>query len=527
MTSTKTSRWIRLITLALLSTATFGCASEILGKSALGQKPNIILILADDMGYGDPRCYNPDSKVPTPNIDRLAASGVRLTDAHTPSAVCTPTRYGLLTGRYAWRTELKSGVLWPWDRPLIAPDRLTLPAMLRQRGYATACIGKWHLGWNWPTVDDSSINDELAPGKYDRKKRTAYAARIDFTRPIAGGPTTRGFNYYFGDDVPNFPPYCFIENDRIVGPPPSVPKPDDMYGNPGPMQPGWRLDRVLPTLRDKAVAYIEQQAEQNGVRPFFLYLPLTAPHTPIAPSPRFQGTTPAGDYGDFVHEVDAVVGAVTKAVDQLNLARKTLIIFTSDNGSPARAENPGPGRDGRPGSVIRRYSHRPNAPWRGMKADIYEGGHRVPFIARWKGTIPEGAQAEQTICLTDMMRTFASLTGAVLPRNAAEDSTDVLAVLLDPSVQLKDRPAVVHHSGGGMFAIRQGPWKLILGLGSGGWTKPAWPRRGKNDPPGQLYNLSNDPRETTNLYNTHPQIVSRLTTLLESYRSIGRSTTLR
>ena len=204
------------------------------------ERPNIVLILADDLGYGDPGCYNAESKVPTPHLDRLAAEGMLFTDAHCPSSVCSPTRYGLLTGRYCWRTELKSGVLWPWDAPLIEPDRLTLPKMLKKVGYQTACIGKWHLGWNWPTRDDSRINDTLPLGRYDVRIRSAFSQKVDFSQPIQSGPLAQGFDYYFGDDVPNFPPYIFIENDRVLGIP-SEPKPAAMFGHPGPMLPGWDL----------------------------------------------------------------------------------------------------------------------------------------------------------------------------------------------------------------------------------------------------------------------------------------------
>ncbi|MHC5005452.1 MAG: sulfatase family protein, partial [Planctomycetota bacterium] len=326
--------------------------------------PNIVVILADDLGYGDPGCYNDESRIPTPRIDALAAAGIRFTDAHTPSSVCTPTRYGLLTGRYCWRTALQRSVLWPWDPPLLEPRRLTLPEVLQRAGYHTACIGKWHLGWDWPLRDGGFVTDELEGHTIPRPQRAAWGARVDFGRATRGGPVDHGFDAYFGDDVPNFPPYCFLENDRVVSPP-TVQKPDGMFGHPGPALAGWDLSAVLPTLAQRAVRYIEQRATQSG-RPFFLYLPLTAPHTPIAPSPHFIGRSEAGWYGDFVHEVDWVVGQVLDALERTGLAGTTLGIFTSDNGSPQRD---GTAMSGPIGSVPARFGHDPSRPWRGMKSD--------------------------------------------------------------------------------------------------------------------------------------------------------------
>lgn len=470
---------------------------------------NIVIVLADDLGYGDPGCYNDQSKIPTPNIDRLAAEGLRFTDAHTPSSVCSPTRYGLLTGRYAWRTALKRSVLWPWSLPLIEPDRLTMGGMLQQHGYHTACIGKWHLGWDWPIDSDGHVSDEFKGVAIAAKKRVPLGKRVNFSRPIASGPTTRGFDDYFGDDVPNFPPRCFIENDRTVGIP-SVDKPKGMFGHDGPTLPGWDLSMVMPTLAQKAAAYIEDRAKTPD-KPFFLYIPLTAPHTPIAPSPHFSGKSEAGLYGDFVNEVDWLLGEVLGALDRSGAAKDTLVIFTSDNGSPQRD---GTNMSGPIGSV-KAFGHDSSRPWRGMKADAWEAGHRVPFVVRWPGRAPAGETSDEPIILTDLMRSFATLVGHRLPADSAEDSFDILAALEGKKLHHPVHDHLVHHSGNGVFAIRRGPYKLILNKGSGGFTrfKPA-----DGAPPGQLYNLQEDPTESSNLYSEKPEIVAELSDLLKEIR---------
>ncbi len=484
------------------------------------QRPNIVIILADDLGYGDPQCYNAESKIPTPSIDRLASEGLRFTDAHTPSSVCTPTRYGLLTGRYCWRTDLKKSVLWPWDEPLIEANRLTLPAMLKTHGYHTACVGKWHLGWDWATSDGTRITDTVRSGQYDTKRRVAFGEKVDFTRPIGGGPCERGFDLYFGDDVPNFPPYCFIENDRTVGIP-AVPKPKTMFGHPGPSVPDWDLTAVMPALASRAAEYIRQRANASDGEPFFLYMPLTAPHTPIAPTEPFRGSSQAGLYGDFVHEVDATVGQVLGALEEHGLSDNTIVLFTSDNGSPARN---GRNMSGPVGSVVADYGHDPSRPWRGMKADIWEGGHRVPCIVRWPGAVSPGTVTDETICLTDFMATMAAIVGHALPEHAAEDSYNILPSLLGKSRDAPARPSIVHHSYDGTFAVREGDWKLVPGnLGSGGFTKPSQIEPQTGGPQGQLYDLADDPAETRNLWGERPDIVKRLSDLLNQIRQSGRS----
>lgn len=506
------------LTAQAVGAGVFGSVAGAMGGvgASKGRRPNIIIILADDLGYGDPGCYNDESKIPTPNLDRLAGEGVRFTDAHTPSSVCTPTRYGILTGRYCWRTALKSSVLWPWDEPLIKADRLTLPTMLGKEGYHTGCVGKWHLGWEWPTKDGARMNDTLKIGKYNDKQRTEFSKRIDYSKRIKGGPVSRGFDYYFGDDVPNFPPYCFIENDRIVGEPPSVDKPVSMFGNNGPMQAGWELDEVMPKITERAVGYVRDRAKEKD-RPFFLFFTLTAPHTPIAPGERFIGKSGAGLYGDYVHQVDWTVGEITKALADCGAADDTLLIFTSDNGSPQRN---GKDMSGPTGSVPKEFGHDPSRPWRGMKGDIWEGGHRVPFIGRWPGKIKAGGVCDELICLSDLMATCASIVGQKLGSNSGEDSFDILHALLGRKSDKPIRESIVHHSGNGVFAIRQGKWKLILGKGSGGFTRYNPPA---DAPAGQLYNLLDDPGESDNLYESRPEIVKRLGELLGRYQKQGRT----
>ncbi len=492
--------------------------------TAKDRPPNIVIFLADDLGYGDAARLNPDSKVPTPNMDRLADEGMLFRDAHSPSAVCSPTRYALLTGRYAWRTSLQQGVLRPWDPPLIAADRLTLPKMLKQHGYATACVGKWHLGWDWAVEGDRAFLGELRKHRQQKDVKLEDYARIRFDQPIANGPTTRGFDSYFGTAVPNYPPYCFIDDNRTVGIP-TILKPADMFGNPGPMLPGWTLEPILPTLAARAVTFIDRHAAAHRDTPFFLYFASTAPHTPIVPDAPFVGKSDAGPYGDLVYQVDWTLGQILAALDRNGMAENTLVIMTSDNGSPARAGDPFKhGMEYRhTNTVTSMFGHTPNAPWRGMKADVWEAGHRVPMFVRWPKRIQAGTTSSQTVCHTDFIATVAKVIGHALPDDAAEDSVDLTPVLFGKSIDGNLREATVHHSMGGMFAIRQGRWKLIEGLGSGGWTQPRTMKPTADGPKGQLYDMQADPGETNNLWLEKPDVVQRLTTLLEKYKRDGRS----
>ncbi|MDX1564327.1 MAG: arylsulfatase [Phycisphaeraceae bacterium] len=469
-------------------------------KSAAAEKPNIVLILADDMGYDAVSSYNKAmGPLQTPHIDRLRAEGMRFTDAHSGSAVCTPTRYGLLTGRYCWRTPLKKEVLWDYGRPLIEPQRLTVAGLLKQNGYETAMFGKWHLGLNWfdregkPANGDLKITDAVwkkAGGSRDRI--LACEKRIDWTRPISGGPLDHGFDSYFGVDLPNMPPYAWIENNRLTAVP-SVPKPKRMFGTEGPMVPGWQLDEILPTLTRRTVEWIG--GRQDNAKPFFLYFSLTSPHTPIAPSKPFVGKSKISRYADFLIETDWVVGQVTDALEKAGLSDNTLVIFTADNGTAGFARFKKLESKG----VNLRHT------FKGTKGQIHEGGHRVPLIARWPGKTPAGSDCGEVVCLNDFMATVAELLGAALPADAAEDSFSILPLITGRAKNLPDRPMVVHHDYKGNFAIRSSQWKYLPG------AKPA------------LYDLEADPKESINLYNQHPKIARRLAETLDRYQQTGRS----
>jgi arylsulfatase A len=462
---------------------------SLVASSLANPKPNIVFILADDLGYGDLTCYNPQSKIPTPHLDKMASQGMRFTDAHSPSAVCTPTRYSLLTGRYSWRSALKQGVLWGEDPLLIETNRLTVASMLRERGYSTACIGKWHLGLG-----------TVKPTNYDQ--------------PLIPGPNAIGFDYFFGIPASlDMVPYVYVENERVV-----EPATDNIAGSKmrrhggggfwreGPIAPGFKHEAVLPVLTKKAVEFVRNQSAE---RPFFLYVALTSPHTPWMPTPEFRGKSGAGWYGDFTVQTDAAVGEVLQALDEMKLSENTLVIVTSDNGAHWLAED------------ITKFEHRANGFWRGQKADIWEGGHRVPFIARWPGKVPPGSVSGELVGLVDFMATTAAILDYTLPANAAEDSFNFLPLLLGKPGTI--RAALVHQSLNGSLAIREGDWKLCFELGSGGFTAPAKINPTPDGPRGQLYNLASDPSESNNLWLDQPEIVQRLTARFERYKKEGRS----
>ena len=486
------------------------CCSNLLKAS---DTPNIVYILADDLGYGDLGCYNKSSKIPTPRLDRLAGEGMLFTDAHSPSSVCTPTRYALLTGRYAWRTRLQRNVLGPWDKPLIAADRLTVSKLLQQHGYATACVGKWHLGQNYATTDGKPV---IGGAKN-------ALSNVDFTQPIGDGPIARGFDHYFGTIVPNYPPYCFIENDRTVGIP-SVPMSGANFNIPGPTIPDWKLENILPQLTNHAVEWIEKQSQTK--KPFFLYFALTSPHYPVVPAPEFVGKTSVGAFGDFVHQTDWSIGQVLDALDRAGMANNTLVIFTSDNGSEITGEV-------KPGAYdrVQQFGHRSSGELRGAKRDAWEGGHRVPFVARWPGKIKAGAVSDETMCHVDFMATVADIVEHKLPDSAAEDSVSILPVLVGEQLKAPIREATVHHSARGKFAIRQGDWVLIdapSGDDNGANGEPAWLKseRGysSHQHSGELYNVRDDLSQRHNLYAEKPEIVRKLNALLTKYKEEGRST---
>ena len=478
------------------------------------ERPNIVFILCDDLGYGDVRCFNPDGKIATPHLDRLAAGGMRFTDAHTSSAVCTPTRYGLLTGRYNWRTRLQSGVLGALSPPLIEPGRLTVAALLRGHGYRTACIGKWHLGMDWTLQPGAEpFGDSIEAG--------AAGWRVDFAQPIARGPLSLGFDRYFGIAASlDMVPYTFIEGDRVTVMPtvdkafPMMPGRAGRETRRGPAAPEFEAADVLPMLTRKAVEYVEARGAEAKRAPFFLYLPLNAPHTPIAPTAEWQGKSGLNPYADFVMQTDWAIGQVLDALDRAGVAGETLVIATSDNGCSPEAKFP----------ELQALGHHPSGPLRGTKADVWDGGHRVPFIARWPGRIKAGTASGQLICLNDFMATCADILGVKLPDDAGEDSVSLLPALLGTD-RAPLREALVHHSINGSFSIRQGAWKLALCPGSGGWSepKPGSPAA-RTLPPAQLYDLATDLAEQHNTAAENAEIVGRLTRLLEKYVADGRST---
>lgn len=484
-------------------------------QAGLLRPPNIVYILADDLGYGDVKCLNPRGKIATPNLDKLAASGMIFTDAHSGSSVCTPTRYGIMTGRYAWRSRLQQGVQGGCSPRLIEPGRLTVAELLKRAGYRTTAVGKWHLGMDWT----------LLPGKprfTDAIEHGPDGWNIDYSKPIANGPTALGFDEFFGiSGSLDMVPYTFIHNDRVTELPtvdkhfPMMHRRAGSFTRRGPAAADFEAHDVLPTLRRKAIEAIGQGAERARTgRSFFLYLALTAPHTPIQPTGRWLRKSGLNRYGDFVMQVDATVGEILAALEERGLAGNTMVIFTSDNGCSPEAEIP----------HLRARGHDPCAGFRGHKADIFEGGHRIPFLVRWQGVIQPGRRSDQVICLTDLMATCAEILGQRLPDNAGEDSVSLLPIFKG-SDRAPLREAIVHHSVYGMFAIRQGDWKLALCPGSGGWSAP---RTGTEEvvglPPIQLYNLATDPAERHNVYDQHAIVVTRLTNLLKKYVADGRST---
>ncbi len=501
--SVKKAVWASVIGMMILLT---GCQ----GKQE--KLPNIIFILADDLGYGDVEVYNPESKIPTPYLNKLAEEGITFTNAHAPAAVCTPTRYSILTGKYPWRSRLKQGVLWVWDKPLISEREFTLPKMLRERGYHTALIGKWHLGWNWPTIDGK-------PASLENEGRN-----VDFKKKVTGGPLATGFHYYYGDDVPGFPPHTFMENERAAI------FPEDWYEGPpgisGPGAPGWTYEALLPAITQKAIAYIKDQVRNNEEQPFFLFFSMTAPHTPIAPVEEFAGKSEAGQYGDFVYQVDHSAGQVMKALEELDIDKNTLVLFSSDNGAiPIDGTN----YAGSFGSIYD-YGHYPNANLRGVKSDAWEGGHRVPLILRWPDKIETGSVSGDLVSLTDLLATFGAITGAVIPVDEGVDSYNLLP-FPRPGNKSPARKNLVTQSGNGILSYHKGDWKLIMSSGSGGsWLKPKGelPYKEINDSDKrwkniQLYHLEKDIEEKNNLAEEYPEQVSELVNELAEIISSGRT----
>ena len=492
------------------------------------QYPNILLILADDLGYGDVGCYNDQSKVPTPHLDRLAREGLRFTDAHSPATVCTPTRYSLLTGQMAFRVKNGGAVFTGVGGPsLIAPGRLTLPGILRDRGYATACVGKWHVGLTFYDRDGQPVKDNGIAG----------VQRVDFSRRIDGGPLDHGFQSFFGTACCPTTDwlYAFLENDRVPRPPSKLIDktllPDHPYSHDcraGLIADDFPMEEVDLVFLRKSQEFLDQHVRKSPRQPFFLFHAAQAVHLPSFAAPKFQGSTQAGPHGDFIHQFDWVVGQLLDRLEVLGVADNTLVIVTSDNGPEVT-------------SVVHMrqdYSHNAARPWRGMKRDAWEGGHRVPFLVRWPGTgaadgmkVRPGSTCSQLISLTDVMATAAEIVGTTLPDNAAEDSFSLLPCLREPSAsQIRPYLLLQAFAGARTLSIRRDEWKYIDHPGSGG-------NRYEKDPalqafqqpesvpnaPAQLYNLNTDPGETHNLIQEHPELAAELKQLLETSKTTGRS----
>ncbi len=506
----------RLLFLPAVALALNSC-----GKTPL---PNIVLIYADDMGFGDLACQNPESKIPTPNLDRLASQGMMFTDAHSASTVSSPSRYSLLTGRYHWRGHLTSGIVSQWGDPAIEKGRITIASMLRSEGYATACIGKWHLGQVWPFREGFGQNNiekkEWSSVSMNGKEAWGVDA-FDWNLPIKEGPVAHGFDYYFGTGTINFPPYTWIENDKVIETPVEM---LDLTGKntaegswecrPGPAAKDWDIYKVPMTLLEKCVEWID--GRKGDERPFFLYYALPSPHAPMIPRDEFKGKTMAGGFGDYMAETDWIVGQVMDALEKNAFSDNTMVIFTSDNGPELYAYE-----------RIRNFGHYSMGSLRGLKRDLWEGGHRVPFIVRYPGRVPAGSECDQLVCQTDIMATIAAFTGIEIPDNAGEDSFDLSGIFTGRIKGKYVRESIVHHAINGNFAIRQGNWKLVEAATADVSNEPDWISQNHYNKPDTtpmvLYDLSKDPGETKNLYAINPEKVNELKTLLNTVRNDGRS----
>lgn len=488
-------RQVSLLSLLLLF-CLFGCNLE---DEVL--TPNIILILADDLGTGDVNAYNPDSRIPTPNMDRIAQDGIRFTDAHSGSAVCTPTRYGIITGRYCWRTRLKKGVLNGYSDHLIDPEKTTIASLLQGQGYFTAGIGKWHLGMDFPK--DS-------------------AGEIDYSGEIMNSPNVNGFDYFYGIPASlDFPPYVYIENDKFPVAPTKIQERLNFprYLRKGPKASNFDFETAWEHLLTKAQKVIDDQHKEG---PFFLYFALPSPHKPVWPDSRFKSSTELGPYGDFVHQTDYIIGKIIQTIEEKGIRENTLLMVTSDNGSFMYGFNDTIPEDHLLNEAVQGYypkNHTANYNYRGTKADVWEGGHRIPFLVQWPQNIKGGVSCEETICTTDFMATIAELTGIELSSDEGEDSFSFLPLLLDTKDKFSRAP-VINHSSSGMFAIRSGDYKLILGNGSGGRQVP----RGKvGAKPYMLFNLGQDISESNNIIDSNQEMAQEMENILQRIIDSGNS----
>jgi len=500
-----------LIFTLFIVTLVFTSCSELENK-----QPNIVIIYADDMGYGDLNCQNPQSKIPTPNLDKLASEGMRFTDAHSSSGICSPSRFALLTGSYHWRRQ--HHIVGAFGEPFFKDSDITLPQVLKSKGYATACIGKWHLGWDWEFKNKPS-GEVMQWGKM----REVYLPEdIDWSKPVSGGPLDRGFDYYFGDGTINFPPYAWVENDRIIEYPTESmdinnvgyeTKEGTWEFRPGPKVKEWNPYEVLPMLSSKTVEWINKQDQD---KPFFLYFALPSPHAPIIPNDEFDGKSQAGGYGDFMVQTDWVAGQVLKALKENGLEENTIVIFSADNGTEAYAWE-----------RALKYDHFSMGNFRGLKRDVWEGGHHVPFVFKWPGNVEPGSISDEVISQVDIMATLASITGITMPENAAPDSYDLSQVLKGEEYSSPLREATIYNTYANKWGIRKGDW-LFINHQSGGHRK--LPEAFKEitgytdfNTEGILFNMKDDPEQRVNLYKKYPEKVEALTGLLKKYIESGEN----
>jgi len=467
---------VKSLLISLTAAANFAVAA------GAAEKPNIIFIMTDDQGYGDAGCYNPESKIPTPGIDRIAREGIRFTDAHSGSAVCTPTRYGLLAGRYAWRSRLQSGVAVTGGGPIISKDQLTVSKFLKQHGYQTALVGKWHLGYNYQFPEGEKglqrITTEKPYGTFNIRAAPVGSKIID-------GPIAYGFDEFHGFHHAR-EMHSWSKNDTVTE---HIP-----------------LDEVITRSTQESIRFIEKHSKAS--QPFFLYLALGSPHTPIVPSDPWVGKSGIGTYGDFVMETDDSAVQILNALDRLGIADNTLVFYTADNGCSPEAKIP----------QLLEKGHDPHHTLRGMKSDAWDGGHRVPYVVRWPAVIKPGRVSDEIICHNNLIATCAEILGATLPEDTGVDSFSIFPVLRGEETAEPTHPFVIHHSISGRFAIRKGDWKFIAAKGSGGWSK------GSDGKPSQLYNMATDRKESNNLVDEKPEIAANLTQLLETAIANGRTT---
>ena len=496
---------------SLLTVLSFAKCSKVENK-----QPNIVIIYADDMGYGDLNCQNPNSKIPTPNLDQLASEGMRFTDAHSSSGICSPSRFALLTGTYHWRRQ--HDIVGAFGKPFFQDSDITLPQILKTNGYTTACIGKWHLGWDWEFKNEPSGEVK----QWGRMRKMYLPEDIDWSKPVAGGPLDRGFDYYFGDGTINFPPYAWVENDQII----EVPTEEMDINNigfdtkegqwefrPGPKVKDWNPYEVLPTLTKKTVEWINKRDKDQ---PFFLYFALPSPHAPIIPNDEFDGKSKAGGYGDFMVQTDYVAGQVLEALKKKGLEENTIVIFSADNGPEAYAWK-----------RAEKYGHFSMGDFRGLKRDVWEGGHHVPFIIKWPGQVEPGSISKEVISQVDIMATLAVITGIDLPDNAAPDSYNILPVIKGEEYNSPLREATVHNTYESKWGIRKGKWLYINDKTGGHREMPESFKKLTGytdfDTPGLLFDMEHDSEQDVNLYEEYPEIIIEMDSLIQEYRNTSNS----